>query len=83
MNRKNAFFQKHIFNEKTEEPELAKKIFTNIFGFTRLRKSLNTELMNMITHVIRKQKAFDFNYYLVKNCPLPLDWRKKKVELVE
>ena len=82
MNRKNAFFQKHILNEKIPEAELAQKIYTNIFGFTRLRKSLDTGVKNLISFVIRKQKTFDYNYYISKNCPLPNEWRTKKVAMV-
>jgi len=29
----------------------------------------------MLEHVVRKQKTFDYNYYLTKNCPLPEGWR--------
>ena len=83
MNRQNAFFQKHILNAKEPENELTQKIFTNMFGFSRLRKSVKESTLSMITHVIRKQKTFDYNYYLTKNCPLPPDWRAKKVRLLE
>jgi hypothetical protein len=83
MNRKNAFFQKHILNEKIPELELSEKIYNNIFGFTRIRKSLNVGIMNIIKHVIKKQKEFDYNYYISKNCPLPENWREDKKKLLE
>ena len=34
------------------------------------------------TFIIR-QKKFDYGYYVTKNCPLPGDWKVKKVELLE
>jgi hypothetical protein len=60
------------------EEELTKTIYKNIFGFTRLRKPLQTGVTNMIAHVIKKQKQFDYNYYLCKNCPLPENWPERK-----
>lgn len=40
MNRKNAFFQKHVLNSKLPEGEIVNRIFKEIFGFTRIRKSV-------------------------------------------
>jgi hypothetical protein len=41
MNRKNRFFNKHILNNKGKtNQEKCEKIFEDIFGFTRMRKSL-------------------------------------------
>jgi hypothetical protein len=39
--------------------------------------------MNIIKHVIKKQKEFDYNYYISKNCPLPENWREDKKKLLE
>jgi len=32
--------------------------------------------------VVKKQKQFDYNYYLTKNCPMPTNWKTKKEELI-
>jgi hypothetical protein len=32
---------------------------------------------------VKKQKSFDYNYFLTKNCPLPEDWKNKKQKLIE
>jgi len=83
MNRKNAFFQKHILNSKTTPREIVNKIYKDMFGFTRIRKSVSQNVMKMLNHVVKAQKKFDYNYYLTKNCPLPTDWKNKKKQLIE
>lgn len=80
MNRKNAFFQKHILNQKrviskVTPKETADKIYDEMFGFTRLRGATKTNILSMLEHVVKKQKTFDYNYYITKNCPLPQGWR--------
>jgi hypothetical protein len=37
----------------------------------------------MIKHVLVKQKEFDYNYYLSKNCPLLSNWKERKAEMVK
>jgi hypothetical protein len=36
----------------------------------------------MLHCVVKKQKQFDYNYYLTKNCPMPDNWKQKKQELI-
>jgi Glu-tRNA(Gln) amidotransferase subunit E-like FAD-binding protein len=84
MNRKNAFFQKHILNSKVDtEAEICKKINSQIFGFCRVRKSVMTKVDELILHMVQKQKKFDYNYYLTKNCPLLDDWTAQKKQMVQ
>jgi hypothetical protein len=81
MNRKNAFFKKHILNTKGEtESEITQKIMTQIFGFTRVRKSVMEQCTKIISHVVHSQKNFDYNYYLTKNCPLQSNWKERKAK---
>ena len=38
----------------------------------------------MLITIVKNQKHFDYNYYLSKNCPMPVDWKnKKKIYLEE
>ena len=83
MNRKNAFFQKHILNSKLPSADIVNKIFREIFGFTRIRKQVKTNVFQILTHVVKNQKNFDYNYFLAKNCPLPNDWKNKKKKFIE
>lgn len=32
----------------------------------------------MVETMIQKQRKFDYNYYLTKNCPLLDNWNKRK-----
>lgn len=82
MNRKNAFFQKHILNSKLPDDEIVDKITKEVFGFSRVRKSVKEKVNSMLIHLVRKQKHFDYNYYLTKNCPMPDNWKVKKQELL-
>lgn len=52
MNRKNAFFQKHILNSKEQPEEIASKIFQNIFGFNRLRKQVKDNVMEILRQLV-------------------------------
>lgn len=55
MNRKNAFFQKHILNTKGEtDQEKTAKIMTTIFGFNRVRKSVNEKCNSLVEYMVRK-----------------------------
>lgn len=83
MNRKNAFFQKHVLNAKVPPKQVAYKIFQEMFGFTRIRKSVKEHVLQMLVQVVKKQKHFDYNYYLTKNCPLPNDWKNHKKVMLE
>ena len=83
MNRKNAFFQKHILNSKIPPKQVAYKIFQEMFGFTRMRKTVKDGMIQMLLKVVHNQKKFDFNYFLSKNCPLPDDWKNKKVQMLD
>lgn len=38
---------------------------------------------NLIAYAVKKQKTFDYNYYLTKNCPLLSNWRERKVKYLE
>jgi hypothetical protein len=79
MNRKNAFFQKHILNTKDQsDAEKTSKILEQILGFTRVRKSVKDKVTSLVEFMVRKQRTFDYNYYLTKNCPLLDNWREKK-----
>jgi hypothetical protein len=83
MNRKNAFFQKHkIFSEQTPEDQAA-KIYQEQFGFMRVRRSLQDQLMKILVTTVKSVREFNFNYYLHKNAPLPDNWKERKVELME
>lgn len=84
QNRKNAFFNKHVLNQKeTSDEKLAETIFEQAFGFCRIRRSLKDNVMKMLISMVRNQRKFDYNYYLTKNCPLPEDWKAKKQEILE
>ena len=82
MNRKNAFFQKHILNGKHPPKQIAHTIVTGVLGFSRVRKPVKEALIDMFTKVVVNQKKFDFNYYLSKNCPMPDDWKNRKKYLL-
>lgn len=83
MNRKNAFFQKHVLNSKLPEDEIVARIYKEMFGFARIRKSVKDQVTKMLQCVVRKQKKFDYNYYLTKNCPMPPNWKERKQELIK
>ena len=83
MNRKNAFFQKHILNAKMTTKQISYKIVQDMFGFNRLRKETKENVLKMVQTVVKNQKKFDYNYYLSKNCPLPENWKERKQELLE
>ena len=51
---------------------------TQIFGFTRVRKSVMESCTKMVETMIQKQRKFDYNYYMTKNCPLLDNWNKRK-----
>lgn len=38
---------------------------------------------SMIDYVLKRQRNFDFNYYLTKNCPMPANWPEKKAKYLE
>ena len=82
MNRKTHFFQKHILNDKKQSVDQVKeKLFKDIFGFTRMRGELKIRVNQILEHVIKTQKTFDYRYYLNKNCPMPENWRERKQQL--
>lgn len=54
MNRKNAFFQKHILNSKESNTDISRKIMQQIFGFSRVRKSVMEGVTNIIQYMVRK-----------------------------
>ena len=78
MNRKNAFFQKHILLAKQPVRQVAHKIVSDILGYSRIRRTVKEGLTDMFCKVIKNQKKFDYNYYLSKNCPMPKDWKNRK-----
>ena len=79
MNRKNAFFQKHIMNKKLGPIAIAYLIMQQMFGDTiKIRGCVKAKLIKMLSEVVVKQKNFDYNYYLSKNCPMPDDWNNRK-----
>jgi hypothetical protein len=83
MNRDNKFFRKHILNHRAPgetDTDIVNKIMTQIFGFSRVRKSVQTGITNMLQHVLRKQKKFDYNYYLTKCCPMLDNWKDRKAD---
>ena len=53
MNRKNAFFQKHVLNAKVPPKQVAHKIFQEMFGFTRIRKTVKTSILEMLVTVVK------------------------------
>lgn len=63
--------------------QVAFKISQDIFGFCRVRKQLRQKVVDMVMHVLKHQKKFDYNYYLSKNCPMPRDWKNRKQYLLE
>ena len=72
------------------DAEKADQIFKNIFrvkfdtnnqGFNRLRSQTRTYLTSLIQTLLTNIKQFDFNYYLSKSCPLPPEWKTKKMEI--
>ena len=63
--------------------QIAYKIFQDMFGFTRMRKAVKENVIQMLIKVVHNQKKFDFNYYLNKNCPLPNNWKEKKVQMID
>ena len=83
MNRKNAFFQKHVLNAKMPAKQVAHKIVQECLGFSRVRKQVKEALVTMFTKVVLRQKKFDYNYYLSKNCPMTADWKNRKKYLLE
>lgn len=83
MNRKNAFFQKHFLNSNEPVEKVVDKILTEMLGFNRIRKSVTSKVREMLKTVIERQKKFDYNYYLTKNCPLPQNWKEKKAALLQ
>lgn len=60
------------------ETEIVNRIFKEIFGFARIRKNVRDLVTKMLHCVVKKQKQFDYNYYLTKNCPMPDNWKQKK-----
>lgn len=54
-----------------------------MFGFTRIRKTVKESVLNMLITIVKNQKHFDYNYYLSKNCPMPVDWKNKKKTYLE
>ena len=52
-------------------PQIRDELFTQIFGFCRMRKDLKANVHYILEHLIKSQKKFDYTYYLTKNCPLP------------
>jgi hypothetical protein len=74
QNRKNAFSKKHILNQKLSEKEIIDQIFESAFGFCRIRRSLKENIHKILSTMVQKQRKFDYNYYLTKNCPLPNGW---------
>lgn len=32
--------------------------------------------------MVHKQKKFDYNYYLTKNCPLMENWKQRKEQML-
>ena len=83
QNRKNAFFRKHALNENNiSVDDLTEKIFSEQFGFVRIRRSLRESVKKIIHTVIKNQKSFNYSYYLKKNTPLPTNWKVRKLELI-
>ena len=84
MNRRTRFFQKHILNDRRLTPaEVKDKLFTDIFGFTRMRGDLRGRVIKIIEHVYAKQRTFNYRYYLNKNCPMPPKWHERKAQLLK
>ena len=54
MNRKNAFFQKHILNAKQKPKQIAHKIVQDMFGFTRIRKEVKAQVIKFMEKVVNK-----------------------------
>lgn len=44
-----------------------------------MRKALKSEVMRIISGLVVNQKRFDYKYYISKNCPLPENWRERKL----
>jgi hypothetical protein len=85
MNRKNAFFQKHILNSSklTGTPKvIASKIYESMFNFNRMRETSRQNVTKLLEHMVRKQRNFNYNYYLSKNCPMPDQWHERKDALM-
>lgn len=55
MNRKNAFFQKHILNTKNEtDDKIRDKIMEQVFGFNRVRKSVKAKCESIFEYMLKK-----------------------------
>ena len=54
-----------------------------MFGFTRMRSEVKEKISKILEHLVKKQRTFDYNYYISKNCPMPDDWKNEKVKLDE
>ena len=51
MNRDNKFFRKHVLNNRSageKDADIVNKIMTQIFGFSRVRSSVQTGIKNML-----------------------------------
>ena len=69
-------------NAKQKPKQIAHSIVQQMFGFTRMRGCVKAKLIEMMSEVVVKQKKFDYNYYLSKNCPMPDDWKNRKKVLI-
>lgn len=92
MNRKNAFFHKHILNTKIakDDPNYKEKndtlvdnIMKEMLGVTRVRHQVKSKVEEIIRVMLQKQRKFDYNYYLTKNCPLIGNWTEEKRKMEE
>jgi hypothetical protein len=81
LNRHNSFFKKHYLLENKDGKstlDRAERLYNQIFKFSRIRKDLKTNLLDILSHMLTKVQDFNFNYYLSKSCPLPENWIQRK-----
>jgi hypothetical protein len=48
-----------------------------------MRKGLKEYVINLLDHIIKEQKKFNYKYYLTKNCSLGDNWKDKKKKMLE
>lgn len=58
----------------SELEDSVNKLFTTIFEFTRMRRSLKGHIMKLLKNMVESHVTLDYNYLLTKNCPLPHNW---------
>jgi hypothetical protein len=73
-----------MLNEKkSSTDQIKEKLFATIFGFARMRGVVVTKVKRMLEFVVRRQKTFNYQYYLAKSCGLPAGWPEKKIQLLQ